>query len=94
MRLYLIYNYEEYGPENIFATTDKEKVLLAVKALQKEYERIPESIYENAVEALEKDAEGDYPLQSGWGGYVIHIVEDSVLYINDYMAKKRLEIRQ
>lgn len=70
MRIYILSTHGEYGAENVVATTHKSVIadLLTKKGIDPK----------EAIEAIEKDetiSENGLDLQTGWGGYQLHILE-------------------
>mgnify|MGYP001435443860 FL=1 len=64
-RIYLLYWYEEHGPEDLRAF-DSFSALM--KADHKEYS-------DRLLEMDGSEPTGRYPLGDGWGDYVLHIVD-------------------
>jgi hypothetical protein len=71
--LYLLYDYDEHGPENLIATLDKNSVIDLIKSTP-----YPESGWlkmDRAEKAMAEDEPGRVALTDGWGGLVLHIVK-------------------
>ena len=79
MKIYFLYDYEDYGPESGIATTDKLKVVEFCKEIQ---ERTGDwfdksNVYGALGAALEKDEPGSYRLMPGWGGLTLAIFNEN-----------------
>lgn len=76
--VYLMYDYGEYGPDEICATLDRGKVIDLLKAHKhpNEPEALPrlEECLTLTDEVLARDG-GDHSLMRGWGGIVLHVLE-------------------
>lgn len=73
-KVYLLYDYEEHGPEDIVATLDASALGGLVKANFPEYADRLDTSVEDALRRSE-DEDGGIKLQRGWGGLVLRVVE-------------------
>ena len=81
MKVYMLYCYGEDGPQDVRVTTDKESVLKILESLLPDYERFEgyaDRARKTLAELLDADKsnpESGMPLDSGWGGLKLQIVD-------------------
>ena len=76
MRLYIISTYREEGAEDVRATTNKdmvEKIFRSYEPADDEIAKLREALIIDEINAA------GINLSSGWGGYMLHIVETEEL---------------
>ena len=81
-KIYILSTYDEYGAENVKATTNKDNVMMLAELVISESDIRELNLNEKARlgvilrldDLTSKDGEN---ISEGWGGLMIHIVEDS-----------------
>ncbi len=76
--IYLIYDYEEHGPEHLIACTKKENI---ESCLMTHMINDPQKYRDKVLERFRQIQEDGYPigrhnLTDGWGGSVLEIVQE------------------
>ena len=82
-KVYLLWHHDEYGPEGLVATLDKNKVSDICKSLDVKgwfaradaMEEGGEGVMSYLYTALKEDRVGTYKLMRGWGGLHLQIEE-------------------
>ncbi|HVI55469.1 MAG TPA: hypothetical protein VM621_10500 [Luteibacter sp.] len=83
-RIYILSNYDEYGAEDVKATTNRDAVMDMLRSYVGEkvpgYSHpYPEFNYgepEALLALLASEDPGKYNLSEGWGGFQLHIVDE------------------
>lgn len=74
MKIYLLYDYEEHGPENTFATTDPNMVVRALRELWKADQKVIDA----AQALIAKGELGTAPdMGQGWGSVELMVLEEN-----------------
>jgi hypothetical protein len=73
-RIYLLYDYEEHGPENLRAFSSFSDFMGFDKSGYCQPDQL--RILEERLSKMDgTEPAGNYPLSEGWGGAVLHIVD-------------------
>ena len=75
MRIYLLYDYDEDGPDSMFATTDYEKLPALLVQLGYTDSETLGTLHGALADIRREIFRGPYGLTRGWGGAVLHMLD-------------------
>ena len=78
MKIYLVYDYDEDGPDELFGALTPDGILKAIDKYLNRFDydsEEKETATKLANDFLADDKIGEYELHSGWGGLVLRVIE-------------------